>query len=168
METNAFPIYDRSVNETGCCPRFDPEGWDRRRLRFRNRLFVRATTTCVAHVPVDPARIFARVRRNIAAAGAVDAFDVIVLSRNLSPWQSEHLFPVTRPVPGEETVRLSGDFVTHVFEGPRSEALVWQAEMADLSRQRGRPPMAIYFFHTTCPACAAAYGENHIVAVAEI
>jgi hypothetical protein len=167
METNAFPIYDRSVNQTGCCPRFDPDGWDRRRLRFREALFVRATTTCVQHVPVGPARIFARVRDHIADARAANVFDVIVLSRDLSPWQSEHLFPVTRPVPGEETLRLTGDFVTHAFEGPRAEARLWQDEMEDLARQRGRPPMAIYFFHTTCPACAAAYGENYIVAVAE-
>jgi hypothetical protein len=28
MQTNQLPFYDDSVNETGCCPRFDSTGWD--------------------------------------------------------------------------------------------------------------------------------------------
>jgi hypothetical protein len=28
MRTNALPAYDMSVNTTGCCPRFNPQGWD--------------------------------------------------------------------------------------------------------------------------------------------
>jgi|TARA_B110000503_G_scaffold114581_1_gene172265 hypothetical protein len=28
MQINQLPFYDGSVNETGCCPRFDSTGWD--------------------------------------------------------------------------------------------------------------------------------------------
>ena len=28
MHVNELPHYDSSANETGCCPRFNPEGWD--------------------------------------------------------------------------------------------------------------------------------------------
>ena len=28
MPTNETPHYDASVNTTGCCPRFNPGGWD--------------------------------------------------------------------------------------------------------------------------------------------
>lgn len=28
MQRNETPHYDASVNTTGCCPKFNPEGWD--------------------------------------------------------------------------------------------------------------------------------------------
>ncbi|MEI2687255.1 MAG: hypothetical protein V9G14_14250 [Cypionkella sp.] len=28
METNATPFYDQTINTTGCCAKFSPEGWD--------------------------------------------------------------------------------------------------------------------------------------------
>ncbi|TIP13974.1 MAG: hypothetical protein E5X73_02440 [Mesorhizobium sp.] len=28
MKTNETPRYDASVNTTGCCPKFNPAGWD--------------------------------------------------------------------------------------------------------------------------------------------
>jgi hypothetical protein len=44
MQTNALPKYDQSVNTTGCCPRFDPTGWDGAELHFREKPFLRAET----------------------------------------------------------------------------------------------------------------------------
>jgi hypothetical protein len=62
---------------------------------------------------------------------------------------------------------LSGDFVTKVFEGPYREVINWYGEMEDLVREHGGTPGDIYFFYTTCPRCAKAYGENYVVGVAE-
>ena len=46
MQTNALPAYDAGDNPTGCCPRFNPEGWDGRDLHFEDKLFVRARRWC--------------------------------------------------------------------------------------------------------------------------
>jgi hypothetical protein len=75
---------------------------------------------------------------------------------------------VSDDVPGEEMVELSGDFVTKVFEGPYHEAEQWHEEMERLVRARGKAPGRVFFFYTTCPKCAAAYGKNYVVGVAEI
>ena len=40
--------------------------------------------------------------------------------------------------------------------------------MQDLVRARGSEPKAVYFFYTTCPDCAKAYGQNYVVGVAQI
>ncbi len=134
MHTNALPHFDDSDNTTGCCPRFNPEGWDGQDLHFRDKTFVRATTTSAIHVPLNMGKVFARVHEHLREAGAYDPDNFIVLSRDLSPWQAEHLFAVSRPVPQEETTSLTGDYVTRVFEGPYREARHWHAEMATLAR----------------------------------
>lgn len=168
MQTNTLPHYESSDAPTRCCPRFDPAGWDGAELHFRKKRFVRAATHSAMHVPVDMSEVFARVDEHIEAAGGYDPDNVIVLSRDLSPWKAEHLFSVDRDVPGEDMTELTGDFVTKVFEGPYSQAKTWQREMEDIVRARGKAPGRIYFFYTTCPKCAAAYGRNYVVGVAEI
>ncbi len=166
MKANALPHYYDSDNPTGCCPRFNPEGWDGAQLHFRNKRFARATTKAVMHVPVNMGRVFERVQNHIQAAKAYDADDFIVLSRSLSPWTDEHLFAIAAPVPEEEAVSLSGDFVTKVFEGPYREVRNWHPEMQALAQGDGPSSDEVYFFYTTCPKCAKAYGENYVVGVA--
>ena len=44
MKTNSLPHYDDSTNTTGCCPKFNPDGWDDQELHFKDKRFARATT----------------------------------------------------------------------------------------------------------------------------
>lgn len=168
MKTNALPRYDDSVNETGCCPKFNPEGWDGQELHFEDKPFLRATTKSAMHIPLNMGKVFSRVQTHIEEAGAYDPKDFIVLSHDTSAWESEHLFSVTQPVEDEEMTTLSGDFVTKVFEGPYREAKHWYEEMRELVAAKGGTPSDVYFFYTTCPKCAKAYGKNFIVGVARI
>ena len=168
MQENRLPHYDMSVNTTGCCPRFDPAGWDGQVLHFNDKPFVRATTRSASHVPQDMGEVFARVNAHMQQAGAFDPDNFIVLSHDPSAESGEHFFAVSKPVPDEEMVELSGDFVTKVFDGPYQDGPRWQAEMEALVRARGAEPDRIFFFYTTCPKCAEAYGHNYVVGVAEI
>ncbi len=168
MKTNALPAYDMSDNPTGCCPRFNPEGWDAAELHFRDKRFLRATTKSLMHVPLNMGKVFTRVMENMEKAGALDEKDVIVLSRDRSSFESEHLFSVAKDVPGEEMTTLSGDFLTKVFEGPYREAKQWHAEMEALAHARGKEPKSVWFFYTTCPKCAKAYGKNYVVGLVDM
>ncbi len=168
MQTNALPIYDTSVNSTGCCPKFNPQGWDGQTLHFRDKSFVRATTRSLMHIPRNMSKVFGRVLGRAEKAGAFDKSNYIVLSRDLSAFKAEHLFAVTKAVPEEAMTTVSGDFVTKVFEGPYRMIGKWHDEMADLVRAKGSVPKAIWFFYTTCPKCAKVYGENYVVGVAEV
>lgn len=168
MQTNTLPRYDDSVNTTGCCPKFNPEGWDERRLHFDNKLFLRATTKSALHIPINMGSVFNRVQSRMEEVGAYDPKDTLVLSRDLSPWTAEHLFAVTKPVPDEEMVRLSGDFLTRVFEGPYRKAKDWYGVMQAVAMEQGKTAEKIFFFYTTCPNCAKAYGKNYIVGVVQL
>ncbi len=168
MQTNATPLFDTSVNTTGCCPKFNPAGWDGQEMHFDKKLFVRATTRTVAHVPLNMGKVFSRVQTHISAAGAEDPAQMLVLSRDPSAFSGEHLFAVTKEVPDEEMTTLSGDFLTQTFEGPYAEVRNWHEAMRAKAHARGRVPGEVWFFYTTCPNCAKAYGKNPVVGVVEL
>ena len=165
MQTNETPRYDASVNTTGCCPRFNPEGWDGQELHFKDKRFVKAINPQHHACPENMGSVFARVNKHIEDVGASDADQFIVLSQDISPWSSEHLFAVSKTVPGEEMTTLSGDFLTKAFEGPFSQARTWDEEMRQIASDRNAEPREVYFFYTTCPKCAKAYGKNYVVGV---
>jgi len=168
MQVNAIPKYDTSINTTGCCAKFNPEGWDGQRLRFRDKPFILARTKSVMHIPVNMGRVFTRVLGKIGGENAEFPDDFIVLSRDTSAWEAEHLFSTAKDIEGEEKTTLSGDFVTKVFEGPYRDAKHWYQQMQDQVRDLGSEPTDIYFFYTTCPKCAKAYGQNYVIGVARV
>lgn len=168
METNLTPTYDQSDNPTGCCPRFDPKGWDGKKLHFKDKSFVRATTHSLMHIPLNMGKVFGRVIGHIDAADAKDPAQAIVLSRDLSAFEGEHLFAVTKDVPDEAMTTLSGDYVVKVFEGPFSQTKHWMEELQALAKSKGAEGKSSWFFYTTCPKCAKVYGKNYVVGLAEV
>ncbi len=168
MEINALPHYDMSDNPTHCCPRFKPEGWDGAQLHFKDKLFVKAKTLALFHIPLNMGAVYPRTFKAIEDAGALDENDLIVLSYDPSPWRGEHYFSVSKQVEGQEMVRLSGDYLTKVFEGPYKNAPQWEQQMQQWVASQGRTTKKVYFFYTTCPKCAKVYGKNYVVAVAEV
>ena len=165
--TNAVPAYDQTDNPTNCCPRFTPEPWDGQELHFENKLFVKASTVSLFHVPLNMGSMFARTWTAIKDAHAENG-GFLVLSHDDSAWHGEHLFAVSKPVAGAEMVSLSGDFLTKVFEGPYANARTWCDEMRREVEQRGRMLDTLYFFYTTCPKCAKHYGKNYVVGIAKV
>jgi hypothetical protein len=115
MQANALPKYDARDNPTGCCPRFDPAGWDGQDLNFADKPFITARTKSVAHVPLDMAKVFRDTFAAIERAKARDPDDFLVLSRDRSPG---------RPTcsPSRATFRLSGRRLSGVIEQPCSKA----------------------------------------------
>ena len=168
MDINALPNYDMSDNPTNCCPRFKPKGWDEQELHFKDKLFVKAKTRSIFHIPLNMGSVYPQTFEAIEQAHAIDMSQVIVLSHDPSAWRGEHLFAVTKEVPGQETVRMTGDFMTKVFEGPYKNVPKWEKEMQAFVQSKGKQVKKTYFFYTTCPKCAKYYGENYVVAVSEI
>jgi hypothetical protein len=167
MVTNEIPKFDQTDNETGCCPRFHPEPWDDQQLHFENKPFVKASTISAFHVPLNMGSVFSRTWGAIKNAHA-DNGGFLVLSHDDSPWHAEHLFAVERDVPGADMVRLNGDYLTKVFEGPYSDARKWCATLEHFVESKGKKLDTAYFFYTTCPKCAKTYGKNYVVGVAKV
>ena len=129
---------------------------------------MRATTRSLLHVPINMGTVFTRVQQNIEDAGAAPLDGYLVLSRDLSSTEAEHLFAVSRDVPQEEMVTMSGEYMTRVFEGPYRHAKNWVHDMEVAAEAAGHTAKRVFMFYTTCPKCARAYGKNYIIGVAEI
>lgn len=168
MKTNTLPKYDMSDNPTNCCPRFNPEGWDEQELHFKDKLFLKATTRSIFHILLNMGSVYPATFKAIESFRAQDMEQFIVLSNDPSAWRSEHFFSVTKEVPGQKMARMTGNFLTRVFEGPYKNAPMWEKEMETLAKSKGKRALKTYFFYTTCPKCARYYGKNYMVAVSEI
>ena len=81
---------------------------------------------------------------------------------------AEHFFAVDKDVEGEEMTTLSGDFITRVFEGPYRNVKNLAHDLEVAATAMGKTAKRVFFYYTTCPKCAKAYGENYIVGVAEV
>jgi hypothetical protein len=168
MDVNRLPVTDLTKLEINCCcPRFDPDAWDKLDLHFKDKRFVRAKTRSLFHVPLNMASVFARTWSAVKAVGADDD-EFVILSDDSSMWRGEHFFSVTKEVPGLDNVRLTGDYVSRVFEGPYRDAYIWVNEMREDIAQMGRKMGRLFFYYTTCPNCAEKRGKNYVVGVAQV
>ena len=103
----------------------------------------------------------------IEAADAL-APEPLMLSDENSLWGSDVYIGVSKEVPQAENVRISGTFLTKVFEGPYKNMGKWVKEMKAYVKAKGKELKKLYFFYTTCPACAKYYGKNYTVILAEV
>lgn len=168
MATNQLPKMNLDASETGCCPKFNPEGWDNQEFTFDNKLFVKVKTRSFLHMPVNMGSVFKRAMKNIEDAKASSKDSYLILSYDPSAWTGEHYIAVEKEVPNETTTKLSGTYQTKVFEGPFKDARKWVSEMTEHIKSSGKEMKKLYFFYTTCPKCLKRYGKNYVVAFAEI
>jgi hypothetical protein len=105
----------------------------------------------------------------IEAAGAKPQDrDFLWLCYDPSPWKCENYIHVTHEVPGMENVRLSGTFITKVFDGPFNHVPRWIKEMDVYLAGQNKKAQKYFFYYTTCPKCAKKYGHNYVVVYAQI
>lgn len=154
-------------SETGCCKRFNPAPWDGKVVTFKDKLFLKDRVLSLFHIPLNYGRVMARNMEKIAAAGAL-AKEPLMLSDENSLFGSDVYIAVSKDVPNAQMVRISGRFLSKVFEGPFSNMGNWVKEMAAYAKSKGVKPKKTYFFYTTCPACAKVYGKNYTVILAQI
>jgi effector-binding domain-containing protein len=153
--------------ETGCCPRFKPEPWDKKEVTFKDKLFIKDHVVSFLHIPLNFRKVMMRNMESIAQAQAL-ASEPMVLSDENSLWGADIYIAVAKDVPGAEMVKVSGTFLTQVFEGPYKNIRQWIKQMTDYVRERGKELKKLYFFYTTCPKCAKYYGKNYVVLLAQV
>lgn len=153
--------------ETGCCKRFIPDPWMDKQVNFENRLFLKDHVTSVFHIPLNYGKVMKRDMELIENAGAKPAESLMLTDEN-SLWGSDIYIEISKPIPGADVVKIPGTFLSKVFEGSFSEIGQWTEEMKAFVESTGKVMKKLYFFYTTCPACAKAYGKNYIVLLAEI
>lgn len=123
--------------------------------------------TSFFHIPLNFGRKVVKNTNLIKAAGAEAEYQLMLTDEN-SLWGADIYIDVSREVPGAQMATISGTFLTKVFEGPYQNAGKWAKEMEEHIKSQGKELRKIYFFYTTCPKCAKAYGKNYVVLFAQI
>lgn len=158
-------LYEQS--ETGCCPRFNPEPWDEKEITWQDKLFLKDHVKSIFHMPLNFGQIMVKNMEKIQLAGALNP-ESLMLSDEKSSWGSDIYIAVSKEIPETEMVRISGTFLSKVFEGPFQNIGKWTKEMEIFVKSRGKETKKTYFFYTTCPKCAKFYGKNYIVILAKV
>ncbi len=158
-------LYEKS--RTGCCLRFNPDPWDEKEVTFDNKLFIRDHVKSFFHVPLNFGKVMVKNMEMIKKADTLMP-EPLMLSDEKSLWGADIYIAVTKDVPGAEMARISGTFLTKVFEGPYKNAGRWAGNMKDYVKSKARELNKMYFFYTTCPKCAKVYGRNYTVILAQV
>ncbi|MBI4944957.1 MAG: hypothetical protein HY840_00990 [Bacteroidetes bacterium] len=153
--------------ETGCCKRFNPDPWESKEINFKEKLFLKDHVISIFHIPLNFGKMMKRNMDKIEKAGAKVA-EPLMLSDENSLWGAEIYIAVSKEVSGSEMVKMSGNYLSKVFEGSFNNVGKWTREMKAFVQAKGKQMKKLYFFYTTCPACARVYGKNYTVLIAEI
>ncbi|MCK5476991.1 MAG: hypothetical protein KAI55_03650 [Candidatus Aenigmarchaeota archaeon] len=153
--------------KTGCCPRFNPKSWENKEIKWKNKLFVKDHVFCIFHFPLNFGKVVVKNMEMIKKADAL-LTEPLMLSDENSLWGSDIYIAVSKEVPEAKMKKISGTFLTKVFEGTYSNIGKWVKEIKEYVKSKNKEIKKMYFFYTTCPVCAKAYGENYTVILAKI
>jgi hypothetical protein len=159
------------MSDAVCCPVFDPVPWDETTHAWKDRVFLRATVPQFFHMPIPGlyGRAIAKLRNDAKEGGIVpDEKDFMLLSFDPSPWKSELYLAVTGERSLLPTVKLSGEYISKVFDGPYSGIPKYLEEFEDFAHGQRKKLGNYFFWYTTCPKCAKKYGHNYIVILGEV
>lgn len=154
-----------------CCPKFDSSRWDNKKHEWYNKLFLKDTVPELFHMPLPfmYAHVITRMWKKAEDAGAAPNLnDFLLLAHDPSPFKGELFMAIAREIPGEENVRLSGIFMSKVFDGPYNKVPTYMKEMNGYLASLKMKAKKHYFYYAYCPDCARKYGHNYIVDVAEV
>ncbi|MFZ5365466.1 MAG: hydrolase [Patescibacteria group bacterium] len=158
---------DQTVKSTGCCEPFNPQPWQEKEIVWKDKIFVKDHVTNIFHIPINMGKKVVKNMKLIEKAGAKTSYQLMLVDEK-SSWGSDIYIDVAKDVPGAEMSKLSGTFLTKVFEGPYQNAGQWAKEMESYVKSKGKELKKIYFSYTTCPKCAKAYGKNYVILFAQI
>lgn len=188
---------DDSKADACCCSAAFPSHYDEQTITWDSKPFIVESTWCFLYMPLNFAGATRRAQAKLAqlTAGKDDDADNtkkkdgnkecrIMLSDMISPWSTRIYFAVDTknaddsnlPVKDDSTiVKMSGTFLTKVFEGPYSEFKTWIDTMTVYVKQQLKDSDVDevdriladranwYAYYMTCPKCAKTLGKNYTV-----
>jgi hypothetical protein len=155
------------IQNTECCPQFDPTPWDGKVFEWNNKKFIKDKVTTHFYMPVNFGEAMMRMNDKVARSGAKMP-DWLCLSDHTSESNMDIYLAVDKDIRDAENVTLSGKFLSKVYEGDFKDTRKWCMDFEDYVKDKNLDVKKWYMWYTTCPACAEKYGKNYVVIVAEV
>jgi hypothetical protein len=155
-----------------CCPKFNPEKWDKKTHNWNNKQFIKDTIPTFFHLPFPPMinQKMTKMCKLVEDAKMVEVNkeDILILFRDPSAFKSEIYFSVTGPVATANNVTISGDFVSRVFSGPYNSVPKFIKQIDEYLAGQGKKAKDYYIHYAYCPKCAQKYGDNYMIIFAQV
>ena len=156
------------MNTEKCCPKFNPEPWDGKEIKWENKKFLKDRVKSFLTIPLNfGSRMIKNIKKMEACQAVPCEDEFLVLSNNCSVWGMDIYLKAQNDVKDAEMVDISGTFLTKVFEGPYKNIGKWIKEMKKYVDSKDKETKDLYFYYTTCPKCAKKYGKNYVVLLAK-
>ncbi len=157
------------VNSEQCCPEFDKERFQDKTHVWKDKLFLVGEVFQIMHIPVNMGAVVKKMFAKIEQAGGVpQSKDFLMLCYDPSPWKSEIYMTIDKDMPGERVERLTGTFLSRVYDGPYNQVPNWIKDMEKYVSGKGKTVKRYYFHYAYCPKCMKKYGHNYCVAFAQV
>ncbi|MBU4501432.1 MAG: hypothetical protein KKA79_02475 [Nanoarchaeota archaeon] len=151
-----------------CCPKFDPKPWDHKKITWKNKKFVKTRVKSFFHIPLNFGSVMTKTTKLIKDNGGWPRKSEWFSDEN-SLFGSDLYVATTKNIPNAENMKLSGVFISKVFEGSYNNMKSWIKETKKhVNDDLKKGVLRMYFFYTTCPKCAKKYGKNYVVILAQI
>ena len=157
---------DNSQNQT-CCPKFEPAPWDGKLLQWDDKKFIKDKVFTLFYMPMTFGKVMKRLDEKVRKAGATMP-DWLCLADHTSKWNMNVYLAVDREIGGAENVRLSGKFLSKVYEGPFQNTGKWCKDFEKFAESKNLKIKKWYMWYTTCPKCAKKYGKNYVAVIAQV
>jgi len=150
-----------------CCPKFDPNPWDKKEFEWKEKNFVKDKVFTIFYIPINFGSVVRRLMKKIESAKGKTP-DWMGLSDHTSRWNMDLYVAVDKKIAGADNVTLSGKFLSMVYEGDFKETNKWCKDFAAFARSRKLSIKKQYMWYTTCPKCAKRYGKNYVVIIGKV
>jgi hypothetical protein len=151
-----------------CCQEFDPSRFQEKTHKWKDKLFLKDEVFQFMHIPLNMGSVVKRMFEKIEAVRAMpDTKDFLMLCYDISSWKSEIYMTVNKNVPKGKMTKLSGTFLSKVYDGPYNEVPKWIKDMDGYVAEKGKTIKKLYFYYAYCPKCSAKYSHNYCVAFAQ-
>ena len=154
-----------------CCLQFEPEKWDDVQHTWNEKSFLMDTVPEIFHIPLPGtyAKAIGRMWKKAQDAGAApDVKDFLLLAHDPTAFKSKLYMSVKKEVAGGRNLKLSGTFLSKVFEGPYSDVGKCIDQMNQFLEAGEMKAKKHYVYFPYCPKCAKKYGHNYIVVMSEV
>lgn len=155
-----------------CCPKFNPERWDEKEFNWENKHFIKESIPALFHIPFPPmigrkiTKMWKMVEESKTAHLNIE--DTLLLFTDPNPFKSEIYLSVVSDVPGAENIKISGLFLSKVFDGPYNSIPKHIKKMNEYLANKGKKAKKYYVHYAYCPKCAKKFGYNHMILFAEV
>jgi hypothetical protein len=153
--------------EKDCCPKFNPKKYDNKKVTWKGKYFVKDKVFSFFHIPLNFGSVVEKNMKKIKDANAM-LKEPIILSDEKSMFGSNVYISTKNALPKVHDVKLSGTFLTKVFEGPYKNMKKWIKQTEEYAKSQKKEVKNLYFHYPLCPKCSKKEGKNYVVIFAEI